>query len=92
MEILLHLYVSGTTERSARAIQNIRRFCEEHYKGRYSLKVMNVTDHPELAADEQLVALPTLVKKRPVPPQRFIGDLSDADRLAASLPEKDPAP
>jgi circadian clock protein KaiB len=83
--IVLHLYIAGTTLASRKAVVNARRFCEEHLKGRYELKVLDVSREPQLAADEQLIALPTLVKKRPAPPHRFIGDLADTERLEARL-------
>jgi circadian clock protein KaiB len=85
VRIVLHLYVSGTTALSARAITNVRKVCEEHLKGRYELKIMDVASHPELAREEQLIALPTLVRKFPIPPRRFIGDLSNAEGLLSRI-------
>ena len=64
---------------------NVRKVCEEHLKGRYELKVLDVANHPELAMEEQLIALPTLVKKFPAPTRRFIGDLSNTAGLLARL-------
>lgn len=84
-EFVLCLYVSGQTVRSNQAIINVRNVCEEHLKGRYELKVVDVLLDPSVAAAEQLIALPTLVKKLPIPPARFIGDLSNADRLLARI-------
>jgi circadian clock protein KaiB len=83
--IVLHLYVSGTTALSAKAIINVRKVCEEHLKDRYELKVLDVARHPELAMEEDLIALPTLVRKFPAPARRFIGDLSDTAGLLARL-------
>lgn len=84
-EFVLHLFVSGQTLRSSRAIMNVRNACEEHLKGRYDLKVVDVLLDPSIAAAEQLIALPTLVKKFPKPTARFIGDLSNTDRLLARI-------
>jgi len=82
---LLRLYVAGTTPRSNRAIVNIRRICEEHLKGRYELEVVDVVKNPRLAAGEQIIAAPTLVKKLPLPLRRFIGDLSETERILLGL-------
>ena len=84
-EFVLHLFVSGPTVRSNRAIVNVRNACEQHLKGRYELKVVDVLLDPRIAAEEQLIALPTLVKKFPKPTARFIGDLSSTDRLLARI-------
>ena len=84
-EFVLHLFVSGQTVRSNRAIVNVRNACEQHLKGRYELKVVDVLLDPRIAAEEQLIALPTLVKKFPKPTARFIGDLSSTDRLLARI-------
>lgn len=82
---VLRLYVTGTTARSMRAIANLRRLCEQHLAGRYDLKVVDVYQQPELAAREQLVAAPTLVKEAPLPLRRLVGDLSDQERVLAGL-------
>jgi len=82
---LLRLYVAGTTPRSNRAIVNIRKICEEHLKGRYELEVVDVVKNPSLAAGEQIIAAPTLVKKLPLPLRRFIGDLSETERILLGL-------
>jgi len=84
-EFVLHLFVSGHTVRSNRAIVNVRNACEQHLKGRYELKVVDVLLDPRIAAEEQLIALPTLVKKFPKPTARFIGDLSSTDRLLSRI-------
>jgi len=84
-EFVLHLFVSGQTARSTRAIVNVRNACEQYLKGRYELKVVDVLLDPRIAAEEQLIALPTLVKKFPKPNARFIGDLSSTDRLLARI-------
>jgi circadian clock protein KaiB len=82
---VLRLYVTGTTARSMRAIANLRRLCEQHLAGRYDLKVVDVYQQPELAAREQLLATPTLVKESPLPLRRLVGDLSDQQRVLAGL-------
>lgn len=82
---VLQLYVSGNTMRSTRAIINIREVCEEHLKGRYTLEVVDLGRSPELAAQEDIIALPTLVKRMPAPKRRFVGDLSNIVRLLRGL-------
>ncbi len=82
---VLRLFVTGTTPRSARAIQNIRAICEEKLQGRYRLEVIDIYQHPELARPEQVLVTPTLVKRLPAPMRRLIGDLSDYERVLASL-------
>jgi len=82
---LLRLYVTGTTPRSARAIENIKRICEEHLRGHYDLQVIDVYQRPKLAADEQIVATPTLIKVLPTPLRRLIGDLSSEERVLIGL-------
>jgi circadian clock protein KaiB len=81
----LRLFVSGTTPRSARAIQNIRALCEEKLHNRYELEVIDIYQHPELVKPEQIVVTPTLVKKLPLPVRKIIGDLSDNDRVLVGL-------
>ena len=82
---LLRLFVSGTTPKSARAIQNIRALCEEKLQGRYELEVIDIYQHPEMVKTEQVVVTPTLVKKLPLPFRRIIGDLSDTRRVLVGL-------
>jgi circadian clock protein KaiB len=82
---LLRLFVTGSTPRSARAIQNIRALCEEKLHGRYELAVIDIYQHPEQAKPEQIVVTPTLVKKLPLPFRRIIGDLSDKERVLVGL-------
>lgn len=82
---VLFLYIVGNSLPSNRAIVNVRRFLEEHLKGRYDLNVVDVREHPEVAAKEQVIALPTLVRKYPEPLRRFIGDLSDIQRLIQGM-------
>ena len=81
----LRLFVTGTTPRSARAIQNIRTICEDNLKGHYELEVIDVYQHPEHAKAEQIVVTPTLVKRFPLPLRKLIGDLSDKERVLYAL-------
>jgi circadian clock protein KaiB len=82
---ILYLFVAGATARSADAIKNVTRMCEKHLKGKCELKVIDIYQQPELARQEQIIAVPTLVKKQPPPVKRFIGDVSDAKRILSSL-------
>jgi circadian clock protein KaiB len=82
---VLRLYVTGQTPRSLRAIQNIRQICETHLKGRYDLEVIDIYKHPSLAKGERVIAAPTLVKSLPAPIRRFVGDLSDTERVLFGL-------
>jgi circadian clock protein KaiB len=81
----LRLFVTGTTPRSARAIQNIRTICEEYLKGRYDLEVIDIYQHPDHVKTEQIVVTPTLVKEFPLPVRKLIGDLSDKERVLSAL-------
>lgn len=92
---VLRLYVTGSTPRSTRAIETMRRICEERLAGRYVLEVVDIYQNPEASRDAQIIAAPTLVKMLPEPLRRIIGDLSDEQRLLASLdiqPRPDEAP
>jgi circadian clock protein KaiB len=82
---VLRLFITGSTPRSIRAIDNMRRICREHLAGRYDLKVIDVYQEPEATRDLQIVATPTLVKVLPEPLRRIIGDLSDRERVLAGL-------
>jgi circadian clock protein KaiB len=82
---VLRLYVTGATDRSSRAISNIRWICEHHLKGRYDLRVVDIYQQPALAKTYEIIAAPTLVKSEPLPPKRLIGDFSDRERLVAGL-------
>ena len=82
---VLRLYVTGSTSQSTRAISNIRKICEEHLQGRYELEVVDITQHPKLAIGEQIIAAPTLIKKLPLPLRRFIGDMSQTERILLGL-------
>ena len=82
---VLRLYVTGMTPRSTQAFAAIKALCEEHLQGRYDLEVIDIYQHPQLAKDEQIIAVPTLVKKLPEPLRRLIGDLSDTERVLLGL-------
>jgi circadian clock protein KaiB len=82
---ILRLYITGTTPRSMRAISNIRTICEEHMEGRYHLEVVDISQNPILAKGEQIIATPTLIKKLPLPLRRFIGDMSQTERILMGL-------
>lgn len=82
---VLRLYVTGMTRNSERAIVNIRKICEEHLRGRYDLEIVDISQHPTLAEGEQIIAAPTLIKKLPLPLRRFIGDMSQTERILLGL-------
>jgi circadian clock protein KaiB len=82
---VLRLYVCGMTTRSQSAIQALRRVCERHLANSYEFEVINLSEHPELAQREQIIASPTLVKERPLPQSRMIGDMSREERVIAGL-------
>jgi circadian clock protein KaiB len=82
---VLRLYVTGSTARSSKAIQNIRALCEEHLQGRYELEVIDIYQQPVLARGEQIIAAPTLIKKLPAPLRKVVGDLSDSERVLMGL-------
>lgn len=82
---VLRLYVAGSTPQSAHAIVNMKKICEEHLKGRYDLEVIDLYQNPILARGEQIIAVPTLIKKLPLPLQRIIGDLSNLERVLIGL-------
>ena len=81
----LRLFVTGMTPRSLRAIENIKRVCEQALKDRYSLEVVDIYQHPELASSAQIIAAPTLIKDLPLPLRRIIGDLSDHEKVLVGL-------
>ena len=81
----LRLYVAGQTPKSVAALANLRRYCEEHLKGRYKLEVIDLQTHPQLAEGDQILAIPTLVRKVPKPIRKIIGDLSNEERVLVGL-------
>jgi len=82
---VLRLYISGSTSKSARAVENIKRVCEQHLKNRYSLEVIDIYQQAHLARDEQIVAVPTLIKRLPPPLRRLIGDMSNLEKVLFGL-------
>ena len=82
---LLRLYVNRSTVKSKLAVKNIGRVCEQHLRGRYDLEVIDIQRHANLARDEQIVAVPTLIKRLPLPLQRLVGDMSDLDQVLVGL-------
>ena len=83
--VVLSLYISGPTPRSATAIVNVRKLCEAHLAGRYRLAVIDLSRAPHEAARHQIIAAPTLVREATLPERRFIGDMSDSGKLLAGL-------
>ena len=81
----LRLYVAGQTEKSLTAFQNLKRICEEHLKGEYEIEVIDLLKNPQLARGDQILAVPTLVRKLPEPVKKIIGDLSNTERLLVGL-------
>ena len=84
-EWILRLYTAGETARSAAALQNLEAICEEHLKGRYRIEVVDLVKHPQLARGDQIIAVPTLVRRLPPPMKRIIGDLSSANSVLVGL-------
>lgn len=82
---VLKLYVAGQTARSRLALENLEEICQTHLAGRYELEVVDLSVHPTLAKDEQIVALPTLVRQIPPPLKQIIGDLSDTEKVLVGL-------
>ena len=81
----LRLYVAGKTAKSVAAFDNLTRLCEEHLPGKYKIEVVDLLVHPQLARGDQIVAIPTLVRKLPQPIRKVIGDLSNTDRVLLGL-------
>ncbi|WP_375434640.1 circadian clock KaiB family protein [uncultured Hymenobacter sp.] len=81
----LRLYVAGQTAKSVAAIANLKKYCTQHLKGRYQLEVIDLLVNPQLAEGDQILAIPTLVRKVPVPIRKIIGDLSNEERVLVGL-------
>ena len=81
----LRLYVAGQTPKSVTALANLRRICEEHLAGQYKIEVIDLLQNPQLARDDQIIAIPTLVRKLPMPIRKIIGDLSNAEKVLIGL-------
>ncbi|GAB3851716.1 circadian clock protein KaiB [Hymenobacter terrigena] len=84
-EYVLHLYITGATPNSTRAVRNIKDICELHLKGRYELLIVDVFQQPDLAEREDLIGVPTLIKRSPGLVRRLVGDLSDRERVLKAL-------
>ncbi|HKS09556.1 MAG TPA: circadian clock KaiB family protein [Pyrinomonadaceae bacterium] len=84
-EYILRLYVTGSTPRSLKAISNLKRLCDEYLPGVYELQVIDIYKNPDAARDEQIIAAPTLIKRLPAPLRRFVGDLSNTEKLLIGL-------
>ena len=82
---ILRLYVTGSSTRSLRAISNLKKFCEEHLPDEYDLEVIDIYKNPDAAREEQIIAAPTLVKRLPEPLRRFVGDLSNTQKLLIGM-------
>ena len=84
-EYLLHLYITGATPNSMRAVRNIKEICEEHLTGRYELLIIDIYQQPQLAHEQQIIAAPTLLRMRPLPRRQLVGDLSNRAAVLISL-------
>ena len=84
-EYILRLYVAGQSSRSTAALRNLEAICERHLSGRYRIEVIDLLTHPQLARGDQIVALPTLVRRLPPPMKKIIGDLSNEERVLVGL-------
>lgn len=84
-EWILRLYVAGQTPKSVNAFNNLKKICEEQLKGKYHIEVIDLIVNPQLSRDDQILAVPTLVRKLPVPVRKIIGDLSDTERVLVGL-------
>ena len=84
-EQILRLYIAGQTPKSIKAFANLKRICEEHLDGRYRIEIIDLIQSPQLAAGDQILAVPTLVRRLPEPVRKIIGDLSHTDRVLVGL-------
>jgi circadian clock protein KaiB len=82
---ILTLFIAGKTQKSDRAIENINNYCQEHLSDGYALEVIDLKEHPELASSEQIIAIPTLIRKLPAPIRVMVGDLSDKEKVLVGL-------
>ena len=81
----MRLYIAGNTPKSVTALNNLKKYCEEHLKGQYKIEVIDLLKDPQLAAGDQILAIPTLVRKVPVPIRKIIGDLSNEEKVLVGL-------
>lgn len=84
-EYQLRLYIAGQTAKSMLALRNLKSYCEEHLKGKYSIEIIDLLENPRLAEGDQILAIPTLVRKFPEPMRKIIGDLSDKEKVLVGL-------
>ena len=84
-QYILRLYITGMTANSKRAVENVKKICEQYLKGRYELEVIDIYQQPALAQEEQIIAAPTLIKKLPGPLRRLIGDMSNTEKVLVGL-------
>jgi circadian clock protein KaiB len=82
---ILTLYIAGQTQKANRAIENINKYYQEHLQDGYSLEVIDLKKHPELASSAQIIAIPTLIRKLPAPVRILVGDLSDKEKVLVGL-------
>lgn len=82
---LLRLYVAGQTPKSIRAFENLKRLCEEHLADRYKIEIIDLVENPRLGQGDQILAIPTLVRRLPAPMKKIIGDLSNTERVLVGL-------
>lgn len=82
---ILRLYIAGQTAKSIEAFDNLRKLCEEHLKGKYSIKIIDLLKNPKLAKGDQILAIPTLVRRLPPPLKKIIGDLSNTQKVLVGL-------
>lgn len=85
VEYELRLYVAGQTPKSMSALDNLKRYCEEHLRGKYTIEVIDLMKNPQLAEGDQILALPTLVRRVPTPVRKIIGDLSNEEKVLVGL-------
>ena len=84
-EFVLRLFVTGMTQKSTRAIANLKKVCEDYLDGRYELKVIDIYQQPNLARDEQIICTPTLIKQLPMPFRKLVGDMSDTEKVLVGI-------
>ena len=87
---ILRLYIAGQTPKSIKAFANLKRICEEHLAGRYQIEVVDLIQNPQLARGDQILAVPTLVRRLPEPVRKIIGDLSNSERVLVGLDIRGP--
>lgn len=81
----LRLYVAGQSPKSVRAVENLRQVCEQHLAGRYTVELVDLVENPQLARGDEIIAVPTLVRRLPPPIRKIIGDLSDTEKVLVGL-------